>query len=282
MRFMSAAGADGFVGWLLAAIGGPWMPNGSGRMRPDQSALSWRSSPGQSVSRPSEPAGTATGSTRSWPTTPTRWPVVAGLDDQDRVVSLWVQREPSPFTGAPGGLVVVLNGPSSSGKSTLASAIQQTADTPWIRLLPDEFFQWHLPERYWAFGRAAGPWQEGFFAALAGLARAGNQVVTAASGLDDQAGWHRRLAGIGCLFTGLTPALAVCEQRERGPGDRAAGNAAREWHAVHQGWAYDLAIDTGAVDPRRAAALVLAAYWNSCLCGGRTWCARSSAQAAGC
>jgi chloramphenicol 3-O-phosphotransferase len=86
-----------------------------------------------------------------------------------------------------------------------------------------------------------------------------NQVVTAASGLDDQAGWRRRLAGIGCLFTGLTPALAVCEQRERGRDDRADGNAAREWHAVHQGWAYDLAIDTGAVDPRRAAALVLAA-----------------------
>jgi len=33
----------------------------------------------------------------------------------------------------------------------------------------------------------------------------------------------------------------------------------REWHAVHQGWAYDLDIDTGAVDPERAAALVLAA-----------------------
>lgn len=79
------------------------------------------------------------------------------------------------------------------------------------------------------------------------------------AGLDDQAGWRRRLAVIGCLFTGLTPALAVCEQRERGRGDRAAGNAEREWHAVHQGWAYDLAIDTGAVDPRRAAALVLAA-----------------------
>jgi len=27
----------------------------------------------------------------------------------------------------------------------------------------------------------------------------------------------------------------------------------------HQGWAYDLDIDTGAVDPQRAAALVLAA-----------------------
>lgn len=101
---------------------------------------------------------------------------------------MWVQREPAAFVGVPGGLVVVLNGPSSSGKSTLATAIQQAADTPWIRLLPDEFFQWHMPERYGAFGGAAGPWQEGFFAMLAGLARADNQVVTCAAGLDSQAG----------------------------------------------------------------------------------------------
>ena len=33
----------------------------------------------------------------------------------------------------------------------------------------------------------------------------------------------------------------------------------REWHAVHQGWAYGLDIDTGTVDPQRAAGLVLAA-----------------------
>ncbi len=82
-----------------------------------------------------------------------RWAVVAGLDGQDRVLSLWVQREPAAFTGVSGGLVVVLNGPSISGKSTLATAIQQAAGTPWIRLLPDEFFQWHMPERYWAFAR---------------------------------------------------------------------------------------------------------------------------------
>jgi len=53
-------------------------------------------------------------------------------------------------------------------------------------------------------------------------------VITCAAGLDGQAGWRRRLAGIGCLFTGLTPSLAVCEQRERDRDDRAAGNAARE------------------------------------------------------
>jgi hypothetical protein len=189
---MSAAGADGFVGWLLAAIDGVMDaervgPDAAGSVRAELAKFAGTGAC-RNGGRVDAMLADETGS---------RWAMVAGLDDQDMVAFLWVQREPAAFAGAPGGLVVVLNGPSSSGKSTLATAIQQAADTPWIRLLPDEFFQWHLPERYGAFGRAAGPWQEGFFAMLAGLARAGNQVITCAAGLDDQgrvasaAGRHR-------------------------------------------------------------------------------------------
>jgi hypothetical protein len=169
---MSAAGADGFVGWLLAAIGGGMEaervgPDAAGSVRAELAKFAGADR-GQAVracrngGRVDVMLADESGS---------RWAVVAGLDDQDLVTFLWVEREPAAFSSAPGGLVVMLNGPSSSGKSTLATALQQAADTPWIRLLPDEFFQWHLPERYTAFGRAAGPWQEGFFAMLAGLAR---------------------------------------------------------------------------------------------------------------
>jgi len=218
VRFMSAAG-------LLAAVGGAIDaggigPDAAGSVRAELAKFAGAGSVQVVRARRNGGRVDAMLASQAGP----RWAVVAGLDGQDRVTSLSVQREPAVFAGAPGGLVVVLNGPSSSGKSTLATAIQQAADTPWIRLLPDEF-----------------------------------QVITCAAGLDGQAGWRRRLAGVGCLFTGLTPALAVCEQRERDRDDRAAGNAARESHAVHQGWAYDLDIDTGAVDPQRAAALVLAA-----------------------
>ena len=155
---MSAAGADGFAAWLLAAIGGAM---DTGRVSPDaagsvQAELAkFAGAGGVRVVRACRNGGRVdailAGQAGS------RWAVVAGLDGQDRVVSLWVRREPAAFAGVGGGLVVVLNGPSSSGKSTLATAIQQAADTPWIRLLPDEFFQWHPPERYWAFGRDRGP-----------------------------------------------------------------------------------------------------------------------------
>jgi chloramphenicol 3-O-phosphotransferase len=110
-------------------------------------------------------------------------------------------------------LVVVLNGPSGSGKSTLAMAIQQTAITPWIRLLPDEFAQWHLPEQYWAFGQAAGPWQEGFFGALAALARVGNQVITCAGGLDDRAGWQSTPRAMSVSHGAVLRQLRQCWRR---------------------------------------------------------------------
>jgi chloramphenicol 3-O phosphotransferase len=257
---MSGTGPDGFDRWLLAAIAGDADTSGvaPGAAGTVQDGLAkFAGAAGIQVKRSCRNGGrvdvTLTDGSGA------RWAVIAGLDRQDRVTSLWVQREPAAFAGTAGGLVVVLNGPSSSGKSTLATAIQDSAGTPWIRFLPDEFFQWHLPERYWTFGRAAGPWQEGFFGALTGLARPGNQVITTGTGLGSQAGWRRRLDGTGCLFVGLTPSLAVCERRERARDDRMAGNAAREWPTVHQGWSYDLEIDTGTVGPGQAAALVLAA-----------------------
>jgi hypothetical protein len=162
---MSAAGADGFVGWLLAAIDGVMDaervgPDAAGSVRAELAKFAGAGR--VRALRACRNGGRVDAMLVD--ETGSRWAVVAGLDDQDMVAFLWVQREPAAFAGVPGGLVVVLNGPSSSGKSTLATAIQQAADTPWIRLLPDEFFQWHLPERYGAFGRAAGPWQEGFFA----------------------------------------------------------------------------------------------------------------------
>lgn len=258
---MSDPGPDGFVRWLLAEISGSGdadtsgvAPGAAGTIQ--EGLAKFAGADGVQVKRSCRNGGrvdvTLTDMSGAW------WAVVAGLDRGDRVTFLRVQREPIPFTGAAGGLVVVLNGPSSSGKSTLATAIQDIADTPWIRFLSDEFFQWHLPERYWTFGRAAGPWREGFFGAVAGLARSGNQVITIGTGPDGQDGWRRRLAGIRCVFVGLTPSLAVCERRERARDDRAAGNAAREWPTVHQGWSYDLEIDTGTIGPRQAAALVLA------------------------
>jgi hypothetical protein len=228
---MGGPGPDGFLRWLLAAIAGAGdmsiiSADAAGTVQAEVAKLAGTSR--VEVQRARRNGGRV--DVMLADETGTRWAVVAGLDGEDKVASLWMQREPVPFSGTAGGLVIVLNGPSSSGKSSLATAVQQAADTPWIRLLPDEFAQWHLPEQYWAFGRAAGPWQDGFFGALAALARAGNQVITCAAGMDSQAGWRRRLAG----------------------------SSAREWHTVHQGWAHDVEIDTGTANPQLAAGLVLA------------------------
>jgi len=132
---MSAARADAFEGWLLAAIGGAMDASqlsldAAGSVQAELAKFAAAGS--VQVVRACRNGGRVDAMLAGQ--AGSRGAVVAGLDGQDRVLSLWVQREPAAFTGVSGGLVVVLNGPSSSGKSTLATAIQQAAGTPWIRL----------------------------------------------------------------------------------------------------------------------------------------------------
>ena len=99
---MSAAGADGFVGWLLAAIDGVMDaervgPDAAGSVRAELAKFAGAG--GVRALRACRNGGRVdamlVGETGS------RWAVVAGLDGQDRVTSLWVQREPAAFAGAP-------------------------------------------------------------------------------------------------------------------------------------------------------------------------------------
>jgi hypothetical protein len=108
---MSAAGSDGFVTWLLAAVGGAMdaegvSPDTAGSVRAELAKFAGAG--GIQVVRPCRNSGRVDAmlAGEAGP----RWAVVAGPDGQDRVTSLWVQREAAAFSGTPGGLVVVLNG----------------------------------------------------------------------------------------------------------------------------------------------------------------------------
>jgi hypothetical protein len=109
---MSAAGADGFAAWLLAAIGGAMdasrvSPDAAGSVQAELAKFAGAA--GARVQRACRNGGRVDAMLAG--ETGPRWAVVAGLDGQDRVRSLWVQREPARFTRAGGGMVVVLNGP---------------------------------------------------------------------------------------------------------------------------------------------------------------------------
>ncbi|QGN33391.1 chloramphenicol phosphotransferase CPT family protein [Microlunatus sp. Gsoil 973] len=156
--------------------------------------------------------------------------------------------------------VLVLNGGSSSGKSTLAGALQEILDGYWLRLGVDTLIDaaparlttvggglvladdgsievgpdFKLLERQWSIGIAA-------------LARAGAAVIIEdnfLSGPAAQQRWRDALGDLPTGWVGVRCPPGVAAVRERARGDRIAGMAARQADAVHRGIAYDLEVDT--------------------------------------
>src|SRR5205085_556140 len=98
------------------------------------------------------------------------------------LVDVTVYARPLEFRASGPGMVVVLNGPSSVGKSSTMAALADAASTPWACF--DEPMVGRLPTKFLAFLDAAGPVAAGFLAALSGAARVGNQLVASAGGIE--------------------------------------------------------------------------------------------------
>ena len=176
------------------------------------------------------------------------------------------------------GRVVLLHGTSSSGKTTVARAVQKLADDPWIRLGIDAFWN-AIDERWMERGSRAAEgfaWSDdativpgpvgqrlaaGMRVALAAFARTGNDVLVddvfiERAWLD---GWRRELDGIDWLLVGVMAPAHVLEERERARGNRVAGEARAQVDLIHRGIEYDLTVDTARQSPEECARAILAA-----------------------
>lgn len=183
------------------------------------------------------------------------------------------------------GRIIVLNGTSSSGKSTLAKALQAALPEPALVIGIDTFV-FALPSRYldqplWSEvfryvrddGATDGPFRietgplgeelvSGMHRSVAALATAGldvivDHVLLEAAWLDECGRlWSDRewwLVGVRCP-------LAVVEQRERERRDRTLGQAAAQYAVVHaHAGTYDVEVDTSELSPETAAARIVAA-----------------------
>ena len=165
------------------------------------------------------------------------------------------------------GDVILLNGASSSGKSTLAEALQKAFDRPFwhfsidhlvaARVLPWERmksgeFPW--PEHREAFF-------EGFHRCLPALAGAGSHLIV--EHIVETQVWMDRLVrlldGIDVFFVGLHCPLDELNRRETERGNRRTGEAATDFRTVHSFGVYDLEIDS-TDDLRRNVARVTEAW----------------------
>jgi chloramphenicol 3-O-phosphotransferase len=156
---------------------------------------------------------------------------------------------PGRFQGSPPGSAVVLNGPSSVGKSSLMKAFAEEAETPWACL--EEPWFGSLPTRFRAWPEAAGPVADGFLAALGVAARVGNQFIVSAAGIP-QDEFRSALHGVPTVYVGLDAPLDVLLCRQLTQPDK-FGGLAEESVEIHEGWEYDLRIDMASCSPVEAA-----------------------------
>lgn len=156
------------------------------------------------------------------------------------------------------GTIIVLNGTSSSGKTSIVRALQDILEEPFIDAGLDRFI-WALPRRYldrplWdevlGLATEAGPVGQrlvsGMHQSIAALSRAGNNLVADHVLVEHQ--WleecARLFSGLPSLFVGVRCPLDVLEQREAARADRTLGQARAQFPLVHAHGIYDLEVDT--------------------------------------
>lgn len=170
--------------------------------------------------------------------------------------------------------IIYINGPSSSGKTTLAHALQQALDQPFLHIgidkvigmMPDKMNNWEAkgksvpgfswkrsvdPAGYRTHEIQAGPFGLQMVKALkemvVTLARMGQYVIVddVAFGKRDLDLWRTYLKDFEVLWIGIQAPVEILEQRERDREDNRMWGSARDQHwKVHEDATYDLEFDT--------------------------------------
>ena len=149
------------------------------------------------------------------------------------------------------GKIIILNGPSSAGKTTLALALQKQFAIPFIRFSFDLFLDHNaLPVEQIRNGTFS--WESirpsvfrGIHQCLPALATAGNNILF--DHIIETKAWLHNLiswvAGLDVFFVGVHCPLPELERREMQRGDRRAGEARQDFETVHSITSYDLELN---------------------------------------
>ena len=185
------------------------------------------------------------------------------------------------------GRIILLNGTSSAGKTTLAQAIQTLGTTPVHLVSLDEYRDGMAPRFRGMNAKAGEPgsrglnvvpsedglrtelhfgdvWRrtlKGMRRAVAALAAVGLDVVVDDLLLEQEflRDYLMVLADFRVLFVGVRCDLATVNARESARPGRFPGTAAGHFEQVHAGCRYDLEVDTARLSPRQCAGRVLTA-----------------------
>lgn len=152
----------------------------------------------------------------------------------------------------PPGKIIIINGPSSSGKTTLALALQKQLELPFIRFSFDLFMEYKaFPSEQ--INNGTFSWEamrpsvfRGLHQCVPALATAGNNIIF--DHIIETKEWLHHLVSLiselDVFFVGLHCSLPELEKRETQRGDRNRGEAYRDFQSVHRVTSYDLELDS--------------------------------------
>lgn len=150
------------------------------------------------------------------------------------------------------GKIIILNGPSSSGKTALALALQKQLDLPFTRFSFDLFLD-HNAFPMEQIRNGTFSWDSmrpsvfrGIHQCLPALATAGNNIIF--DHIIETKLWLHHLISLiselDVFFVGLHCSLEELERREVQRGDRRKGEARLDYGTVHSITSYDLELDS--------------------------------------
>ncbi len=184
------------------------------------------------------------------------------------------------------GTIIILNGPSAAGKTTLQKELQKTMNELYLTVGVDGFFDAVLPHDFpdgqsyvggeFVRGVATTVDSEGHSIITLNIGKAGRRVVTgmhhafaayAAAGNNlviDYILYERdwlselvqALKDYKVYFVGVTIPLEVLEERERARGTSPVGHARSHYATVHAHGIYDLQVDTSKMSAQEAAKVI--------------------------
>lgn len=177
------------------------------------------------------------------------------------------------------GTVIILNGPSAVGKSSIMRTFQAQHKEVWLGMGIDNLFVGVLPSKFYLedkpehhvvmhgiatedahgklftlhIGTEGQKVIKGMHRAIAAYAKAGNNVIVDYIMYDPA--WlsdlQSALSGIPTISVGVTASLQTLEQREKSRGTSPEGHARSVYETVHQGWNYNLMINTDELTPEQ-------------------------------
>lgn len=168
--------------------------------------------------------------------------------------------------------VIILNGGSSSGKTTIAKCLQNLLPTSWLRFsiddlidaMPDAMMEADSGIKFGDDGSVSpgtefrtleSAWMHG----IGEMVRRGARVIiddVFISGVDSCNRWKAALEGLQVLWGGVFCDPIVASARERERADRVEGMAVSQATSVHVGIHYDIKVDTTKTSPEECARII--------------------------